>query len=255
MCTVILAHRLFDDAPILLGANRDEHLARPSEPPKLRTSGTLRALAPRDLKAGGTWLGVNERGVVVAITNRFGKPADGERRSRGELVDMALEAPSADEAASRIAQLSAHDYNGFHLLCVDEKAAHLVWSDGALMSRSELAPGLTVLTERSLGAATNARKERVLAESRELLEAGNLDEAALQKVLSKRDDGSIDATCVQLPSIDYGTRSSTIIRLGADQRLLHAEGAPCSTDYEDLSSLLEGLTAKVAEDAKETKTS
>ncbi|QDG52864.1 NRDE family protein [Persicimonas caeni] len=243
MCTVILAYRLLDDAPILLGANRDEHLARPSEPPRVRADGALQTVAPKDLKAGGTWLGLNERGVLVAITNRFGKPADPSRRSRGELVSMALEASSAHEAAGAIAKLSAHDYNGFHLLCVDREGAYLVWSDGEILSRSELASGLLVLTERSLGAAANARKERVLAECRALLDAGELDESALQDVLSQCNDGSIDATCVRIPSIDYGTRSSTIVRLGDTDRLLHADGPPCSTPYEDLTVLLEGLTA------------
>jgi uncharacterized protein with NRDE domain len=244
MCTVILAHRIFDDAPILFGANRDEQLERPAEPPALRERGELRVLAPRDLKAGGTWLGLNEKGVIAAITNRFGEPADPSRRSRGELVDRALEEPSARRAADAIAEHSAGDYNGFHLLCADRNEAHLVWSDGESMNRSKLDPGLHVLTERSLGAAANARQERVLAECSESLAAGNLDEAAIQSTLSRCDDGSIDATCVSLPSLGYGTRSSTILRLGEATKLLHADGPPCSTGYEDLSALLEILLSR-----------
>ena len=100
MCTVILAHRLLDDAPLLLGANRDEQLARPSEPPRLRDDTPISPVSPRELKAGGTWLGVNEEGVISAITNRFGKLAEGSRRSRGELVDLALEHKSAAAASS-----------------------------------------------------------------------------------------------------------------------------------------------------------
>lgn len=241
MCTLILAHRIIDDAPILFGANRDEQLGRPAEGPRLREGDGLRVLAPRDLKAGGTWLGLNEKGVLAAITNRFGGPADESRRSRGELVDRALQAASASLAADAIAALSPGDYNGFHLLCADREEAYLVWSDGEAMSRSKLGPGLLVLTERSLGAGANARKERVLAECRELLASGALDQAAVQAILSRRDDGSIDATCVSLPSMDYGTRSSTLIRLGKSKSYLHADGSPCSTDYEDLSDLLNRL--------------
>ncbi|MFP4597920.1 MAG: NRDE family protein [Persicimonas sp.] len=245
MCTVILAHRVFDDSPILFGANRDEQLTRPAEPPALRDDGPIAKMTPRDLEAGGTWLGVNAAGVLSAITNRFGKPADPERRSRGELVDHALAHDSAEAAARAIATLAAADYNPFHLIIADATGAHLVFSDGARMSRSTLQAGLTVLTERSLGAAENQRKQRVLAECRELLEAGDLDEPHLQQVLSKCDPGSMDATCVSLPGVDYGTRSSTIIRLGAGQsarhRLLHADGPPCSTEYEDQTGLLGAL--------------
>ena len=251
MCTVIVAHRVFDDAPILFGANRDERLDRPSEPPELRAQRPVAAVSPRDLKAGGTWLGINASDVLAAITNRFGKPADADRRSRGEVVDIALENDSAQSAAAAIAELSATDYNGFHLLCVDTREAHLVWSDGKTMSHTRLEPGLIVLTERSLGAADNARKERVLGECRARLESGELDEAGLQQILSECEDGSIDATCVSIPSIDYGTRSSTIIRLGEQRRLLHADGPPCSTGYEDMSSLLVELTTVGAEDAEQ----
>jgi uncharacterized protein with NRDE domain len=238
MCTVILAHRVLDDAPILFGANRDESLKRPSEPPTRRDGDPLAVVAPRDLKAGGTWLGVNSADMLAAITNRFGKPADPARRSRGELVDRALEHPTAAEAADAITALEATDYNPFHLVCVDPNDAHLIYSNGQTLTRSALRPGLLVLTERSLGAADNKRKERVLGECRALLDAGELDEAHLQQILSRCDDGSIDATCVRLDGLDYGTRSSTIIRLGDVRRLLHAEGPPCATDYTDLSGLI-----------------
>ncbi len=241
MCTVILAHRVFDDTPILFGANRDEQLDRPSQPPALRDDGPLATLTPRDLQAGGTWLGVNARGVLVAITNRFGRPADRSRRSRGELVDRALAHETAAQAADAIAALAADDYNAFHLLCVDERQALLVWSDGARMSQSRLQPGLTVITERSLGAADNQRKQHVLSECRALLEAGQLDEAHLADVLRRRDDGSLDATCVDIPELGYGTRSSTIMRLGERRSLLHCEGAPCAHDYADMTELLDAL--------------
>lgn len=239
MCTVILAHRVIDGSPVLLGANRDEQLDRPAAPPAIRDDGPLTTVSPRDLKAGGTWLGVNAAGVLSAITNRYGKPADPSRRSRGELVDRALAAASANAAATSIAELTAGDYNPFHLLCVDAQTAKLVWSDGERMSLVDVDPGLLVLTERSLGAAQNKRKERVLGQCRQLLSRGELDEAHLAEVLSQREPDSIDSTCVDMPSLNYGTRSSTIVRLGAQRRLLHADGAPCETDYRDLSELLD----------------
>ncbi len=241
MCTVILAHRVFDDSPLLFGANRDEQMTRPAEPPALRNDGPIAKMTPRDLKAGGTWLGVNAAGVLSAITNRFGKPADPDRRSRGELVDRALAHDSAETAARAIAALAATDYNPFHLVIADAAQAHLVFSDGARMSHSTLEAGLIVLTERSLGAAENQRKERVLAECRALLDAGDLDESHLQQVLSECEEGSMDATCVSLPGVDYGTRSSTIIRIGARHCLLHADGPPCTTEYEDQTELLDAL--------------
>ncbi|MDP6943716.1 MAG: NRDE family protein, partial [Myxococcota bacterium] len=113
MCTVIIATRVWSELPLLVASNRDEALARPSLPPSRWRDGMV---APRDERAGGTWIGVSDVEVVAAVTNRFGPTADPARRSRGELVPMALEAPSAEEAARRIARISPATYNPFHLL-------------------------------------------------------------------------------------------------------------------------------------------
>ena len=70
MCTLIVLHRCFAEAPLVLAANRDEFLDRPAEKPTLRQSGSRTVLAPRDLRAGGTWLGLNDAGLFAALTNR-----------------------------------------------------------------------------------------------------------------------------------------------------------------------------------------
>lgn len=238
MCTVILAHRILEGRTLLFAGNRDEQLARPSAPPTLDVQRSPKVLAPRDLLAGGTWLGLNESGVFAAITNRFGRTADRTRRSRGELVDMALECAGAAEAAARIAALSGRAYNPFHLACVDEEQVHLVVGDGETMHHSRPESGLLVFTEQSFGAGEDRRRDWVLERCEELLQNGALDEDRLISLLTRCDEGSIEATCVSIPELDYGTRSSTILALGRQSTLLHAEGSPCSTNYEDLTPLL-----------------
>jgi uncharacterized protein with NRDE domain len=69
----------------LLAANRDEVYARPFSPPRRWVAETP-FWAPRDEDEGGTWIGVNERGLVAAITNRSLLPAEAGRESRGHLV-------------------------------------------------------------------------------------------------------------------------------------------------------------------------
>ncbi|MDZ5813317.1 NRDE family protein, partial [Halorubrum sp. AD140] len=101
MCTLTLAWRAFGDAPVALAATRDEALDRPSEPPALR-NGDVRYVAPRDAEAGGTWIGVAEDGLVVAVTNRW-LDADREGdRSRGLLVRDCLTAASAEAAVRAV---------------------------------------------------------------------------------------------------------------------------------------------------------
>ena len=68
MCTLVLAAGVFPGASLVIVANRDELLDRPSSPPLRWSEGFV---APRDDLAGGTWLGINAAGVFVGITNRW----------------------------------------------------------------------------------------------------------------------------------------------------------------------------------------
>ena len=69
MCTLIVLHRCVPGRPLVVAANRDEFLSRPAEGPAIREGRGGRILSPLDLEAGGTWLGLNDRGVFVGLTN------------------------------------------------------------------------------------------------------------------------------------------------------------------------------------------
>lgn len=143
MCTLIVLHRCLPGRPLVVAANRDEFLARPAEDFAIRETASGRILSPRDLEAGGTWLGLSHRGVFAGLTNL--RPASlsaadgvdgegGEARheavpvllSRGEVVMAALEADSASAAARSFEDLAECSYNPFQLLIADEHDAFLV---------------------------------------------------------------------------------------------------------------------------------
>lgn len=195
-------------------------------------------LAPRDDLAGGTWLGLNSAGVFAGLTNRFGCTVDRDRESRGAIVPRALTAETAADAAEDLAQLDPAAYNGFHLVVADGETAHTVVSDGELLTATPLDPGFAVVTERSFGAADNDRKRRLRTELEERLESEEVGFEALREILSRCEKGSIDAVCIDIEGINYGTRSSTLIRRDASgTEFLHADGAPCDTSYEDWGEL------------------
>ena len=167
MCTLLVATHLWPGTPLLIAANRDEHLQRPSAPPSPRRAGTRRIFAPTDLQAGGTWLGLNDAGLFVAITNRFSgeaqaRSSDHQKSSRGMLVERALAEADAESASACIASIDATAYNGFHLLCADIGGAWVTWSDTQNVHRHQLQPGLHVLTERSYAAAPSQREAVML---------------------------------------------------------------------------------------------
>jgi uncharacterized protein with NRDE domain len=227
MCTLIGMWRMFDDTPLIVAANRDERLDRPSLPPVLRELGGRRFLAPTDLSAGGTWLGFNDAETFVGITNRHLAVKEGPVRSRGLLVIDALAAGSARQIDRSVASLDPSLYSGFHLFFADRADAFIVWSDGAHLNRIALAPGIAIVTERSFGAAPTQREDLI----RDRVAALRLppDDRALIELLSTRAEIGFEGINVSVPDLGYGTRSSTILRLGpspSDARFLHADGPP-----------------------------
>lgn len=238
MCTLIVVQRLTERGKELwLGANRDELLSRASILPEVSKHGKNVIFAPRDVQAGGTWLGMNEHGVVAAITNRFGLERQPGHRSRGLVVLDALEEASAEAAAARIGAMGPQLHNGFHLVVADREDLFLVWNDLVQMHRERLVPGVHVFTERSLGAGKTERPGWLEGEIARLEAAGRLREPELLELLRYRNERDpMEGTCIRVPGGVYGTRSSTLIELKQDDvRFLHAEGAPCSTPYVDLS--------------------
>jgi uncharacterized protein with NRDE domain len=99
MCTLAIFYNVFDGYPLLVAANRDERYDRPAMPPAL-IAADPKILAGKDLSAGGTWLGVNEYGLLVGILNRRLNREVSARlqvRSRGLLCLDLLRLRSAGE--------------------------------------------------------------------------------------------------------------------------------------------------------------
>jgi uncharacterized protein with NRDE domain len=219
MCTLIFWYRAFDDFRLIVAANRDERLDRPSAPPSVRQLSRRRVLCPTDGLAGGTWLGVNDRRVFAAITNRSWNPKQADRRSRGELVIEALNHDDAASAAKTIAALNPQRENAFHLAIADEKTAHLLVCDGTTMTHRRLEPGIHIITERSFGAEPPARefsiRNRVSALTEPPTDAFLIDLLASHSIRLE----------------NYGTRSSTILRIGKETHFQFADGPPPETEF------------------------
>jgi hypothetical protein len=153
VCLLLLHHRTRDDHPLVLLANRDEAYARAFAPPAVLDA-DHGIVAPRDLTAGGTWLGVNRRGLVAAVTNRRGEDVAEGARSRGLLVLDALRHPDAGAAlAWAMEHLARVAYAGFHLLVSDGTDAFVLRHRGDARPAAPgaadvfpLAPGAHVLT-------------------------------------------------------------------------------------------------------------
>src|SRR4051812_14383972 len=122
MCTLAFALRPAPGITFAASGNRNEFLARPARGPSIER-GFVSALLPRDLKSGGTWLGLNAFGLFVCLTNRRGAVLDPARPSRGELVVAALRTSGASQVKEQMAELPGDRHNGFHLVFADAREA------------------------------------------------------------------------------------------------------------------------------------
>ena len=263
MCLLIALFQVVDDAPLIIAANRDELYARPAVTMTVLRERDPRVLGGRDEQAGGTWLAVNEHGVVAGLTNQ---PAPGGRdpgkRSRGELPLAFTACRSAAEAVSKVVpELDPADYNPCWLLVGDRASLFSVGlATGRQPDVTQLAPGRHVLENRPFGTPT-AKTAQVTAMVAGTAAAGPAATAdALVAVLSDHRPAvenplaappapgatgrvrpaELSAACVHTPT--YGTRSAMIITVpgGGLPRLRVADGPPCTVPFRDATGLWAG---------------
>jgi uncharacterized protein with NRDE domain len=240
VCTLVFAWQVFPGTPLVTAANRDELLERPSEQPTVIETDPA-VVAPRDAEAGGTWAGVNEHGLLVAITNRWTDRDLPRERSRGLLVRDALREPSA-EAATRFVEreVETRAYEGFNLVLADESAALYVEWDGQCRVRN-FTPGVHIVVNVGADGAYHVPERRQDAGRHQ---ADNADTVATELAPEPGEDAEawLDRTRTVIADHDYGvcvhgdgfgTRSSSLLTVGQEgARYEYADGPPCRTEYE-----------------------
>jgi uncharacterized protein with NRDE domain len=243
MCLLVVASQLVPGEPLIVGANRDEILERPS------TSITVLAEAPRvlggrDEQSGGTWLAVNEHGVCAGLTNQpLGDAKDPTKRSRGELPFAAVRhATAADGVDALVAEHDPRDYNGAWLLVGDRTSLYFVDFTGPQAVAVDLPPGIHVLENRTVDEPSP--KVDLVRATLGSPRSGDAIVEAFQGVLKDHripegDERPNSANCVHLEL--FGTRSSCLVRVGAGlsepPRMWVADGPPCMTPYVEVGAL------------------
>lgn len=231
MCLIVFAWQVVPDVPLIAAANRDEFYERPAAAAGW-WSDYPDVYAGRDLRGGGTWMGVTRDGRFAAITNvRAPSEMKQEAPSRGRLVSDYLTASvEPQKYIERIAERAAL-YNGFNLLVGDRD--NLIWfsnrsTDDARNGRP-LPPGVYGLSNASLDSCwpkvvrTKAQFASLLCQCApedaffEMLEdTTRASDCRLpQTGVSIELERTLSAVCIESP--DYGTRSSTVVKLCRDE--------------------------------------
>lgn len=241
MCLIVFSWQPQADEPLTLLANRDEFYARPTEPMHWWQEAPA-LLAGRDLLGGGTWLGLTRDGRFAALTNfrdgRAPRPQPGAP-SRGLLVAGFLHAiPGKAPAAPRdyLNDMASHAsaYAGFNLLAGDlahGQLACLSHSARETNHPADIAPGLHGLSnavldtpwpkvehrKQALAQAlhTHADDDTLLA----LMHDATLapDDRLPETGIALDRERELSAAFIRTPN--YGTRSTTLLRLRHDGQL------------------------------------
>lgn len=237
--------------PLIVAANRDEHYDRPSARPALLNT-RPQIIAGRDLRANGTWLGVNDYGLIAGILNRRSdsrQQASSEKRSRG-LLCMDLLNFASGRAAQEFLQEHKVPYNPFTLLFADRQEAYISYNDEQRIIIQKLEKGLHVLSSAAEFEMHSAKANRAYALFATLsprVQPTNARAfesiAALQTVLADHSLGEDstdpgDAICVHRES--SGTVSSSIIYFSEGESLFHTffcPGPPCRDSFSEALTL------------------
>lgn len=139
MCTVTW---FYQSGSLRLFHSRDEALTRlPALPPKIQVRRGVRFVAPLDADAGGTWVGVNEFGLVVGLLNRYLAETSSNpthtppsRPSRGLLVIDVLSCQSLEAAIGFVQGLKPNLYAPFTLALLqpNQRTCILDWDEREL---------------------------------------------------------------------------------------------------------------------------
>lgn len=266
MCTLALYFREFKDYPLIVAANRDEFYSRSSASPQVLLEDPL-VFGGKDLWAGGTWLGVNEHGLLAGILNRRSntEKTHGTVRSRGLLCLDVLKAKNPSEVRVLLNREKGSAYQAFNLLFANAKEAYVAYNLGGDIKYMQLPKGVHVLGNTSI---YNPRSAKVNYAHNLFFHAGKLvhdklDASFMTRLFRRRipiwDQPSFirlfkgilnnhilpkdskdpkNAICVH--DSNYGTVSSSILFYSTGEKRFfyhHTPVAPCRSDYEKLLSL------------------
>lgn len=229
MCVIFTAWRAHPEVTLLVAANRDEYYARPTAPAHWWSDTEPAILAGRDLEAGGTWLGLTRSGRFAALTN-YRDPArvPKEGPSRGAIVRSLLESDAPVAASLERLAMIGPEYTPFNVIFSDGLQLGIyesVVGEGRL-----LAPGIYGLSNHLLNTPwpkVEALKGGMLTRRGEFADKAAAlallrDERVAPDEVLPRTGLSLEwerlLSSVFVRETSYGTRSSTLVRIGTDGR-------------------------------------
>ncbi len=249
MCLIVFGYKAHPDYNLIFAANRDENHSRPTRAAQFWDNYT-HLLAGKDLKAGGTWMGINKLGAMAAITN-YRNPADQKKNSpsRGHLVLDYLKNSGPPEKYLEKIDRNVDAYNGFSLILGNMKK--LMFYSNQERTKKEIEPGIHGLSNHLLDTPW-PKVKRAKEQLWQIIQNPEFSEDALFSLLEderKPSEEELPDTGIPLhlekkvspifiKSEDYGTRSSTVLLIHKNGKITFTEKRfkPGTKEMEDTDS-------------------
>ncbi len=246
MCLIAFAINASARWPLVIAANRDEFWNRPTLPlGRWQAASGHDIISGRDLRGGGTWLGLTPGGRLAMLTNVREAQPQAAPRSRGELVTRWLEATGDAKEFALALEKDSATYGGFNLVLGDFQQNAWTWMTNKSPSASApsvsaasalhvqaLQPGVyglsnaalntpwpkTTVLQSVLAAALTANRNApepdalqaplwTALDDRERAPRENLPSTGVPLALEE----ALSSAFVDFPECAYGTRSSTVL--------------------------------------------
>jgi len=255
VCTLTILYKALRGYPIVALHNRYVRAGTVELAPRT-IDASQRTYCPVDVASGGTWIGVNGEGLLVAVTNQDSHWVEEPGRSRGLLALDLLEMFSdAVEAKDHLLDPEIRgDYRWGNFVAIDEGSAwHVIWDretecreivEGAY-AVSNLTPTATMInTERVEELLGNAerRRTRALELAENVVSPIEAAMVAMKGIAGDHDgERSLGSICYHDPSGRYMQSSSTLMAIAddlQDSRIHYCPGNPCEAAFDDYSYIL-----------------
>lgn len=236
MCLIVFSYKQHAEYDLIFAANRDESYDRPTKPAHYWAEHP-QVLAGKDLKAGGTWMGINRDGVFSAVTNYrdlTAPPVVGNPPSRGHLVlDYLIDGGDPENYLKRVTR-RADLYDGFNLLA--GTTDKLMYFSNRQNRPVQLEPGLYGLSNHLLNTPW-PKVERARADLDLAVRSNEISEEVLFEILKNDIPASDDklpetglpleleraVSSAFIKTDGYGTRASTLLLIDKEGLVTYTE--------------------------------
>jgi len=248
VCSIVILKKSENEWPLIIAVNRDEMNNRKSLPPDRHWKDKPHIFAGKDLLAGGSWLGVNDNGVCVAIMNRKNSLGFAEnKKSRGELVLKALDHEDANKSLKALEKIQKNQYRTFNMFIGDNLNSYWIKSDETSLDIecNKISDGLSMITSYDRNDFSSNRIKNYLPKfslTREPNPTKN-EWSDWEKLLGSKhreDDNPLSAMCIKT-DMGFQTVSSAFIALPSSKSKLnhkpifrYAGGSPDCTSFNNL---------------------